>query len=119
MLRIEPQHLCGVGATLRRAGAGVPHERRDRTCGQRFLQAGFAVRERGRVLPPLGEQRGKNVGAERVREDAEARGEHAVRHRETGIAEVTDPDRRRPDDREGDDEGRCRGEHRLAACREP
>ena len=117
--RIEPQDLCGVGAALRRAGADVPHERRDRTCRQRFLQAGFALRERGLVLPPLGEQRGENVGAERDRQDADARGQHAVRHRETGIAEVTDPDRRRPDDREGDDEGRRRGEDRPAACRDP
>ena len=117
--RVEPQDLRGVGAALRRTRADVPYERRDRPCRQRLLQAGFALRERGFVLPPLGEQRGENVCAERDSQDAGASGKHAVRHRETRIAEATDSDRRRPDDCEGDDEGRRRSEDRPAACRNP
>ena len=52
-------------------------------------------------------------------QDAGASSKHAVRHRETGIAEVTDPDRRRPDDCERDDEGCRRSEHRPATRRDP
>ena len=117
--RVELQDLRGVGAALRRTRPDVPYERRDRSCRQQLLQAGFALRERGFMLPPLGEQRGENVCAERDSQDAGASGEHAVRHRETEIAEVTNSDRRRPDDCEGDDEDRRRSEDRPAACRDP
>ena len=108
--RVEPQDLRGVGAALRRTGVDVPYERCDRPCCQRLLQAGFALRQRGFVLPPLGKQRGQNVRAERDSQDAAASGKHAVRHRETGIAEVTDTDRCRPDDGQRDNEGRRRRE---------
>src|SRR5262249_61877969 len=97
----------------------LPSKLRAPPCRERLLQARFALRERGFVLPPLGEQRSENICAERDSQDASASSKHAVRHRETGIAEVTYPDRRRPDDCEGDNEGCRRGEHRPAACRDP
>jgi hypothetical protein len=54
-----------VYAALRRTRADVPYERRDRPCRERFLQAGFALREGSFVLPPLGEQSGEDICARR------------------------------------------------------
>src|SRR5262249_18867568 len=53
--RVEPENLRGVGAALRQPRADAPHERRARPCRERFLQAGFALRERDFVVAPLGE----------------------------------------------------------------
>ena len=63
--RVESQDLRGVGAALRRTRASIPYERRDRSCRQSLLQARFALRDRGFVLPPLCEERGENICAER------------------------------------------------------
>jgi hypothetical protein len=112
LLRFKPQDLRGVGAALRRTRGDIPDERRDRPCRQRLLQCGL-------VLAPLGEQRGKNVCAERNSQDAGSSGEHAVGYRDTGIAEMTDSDRRRPDDCNGNDEGCRRRKDRPATCRYP
>jgi len=117
--RIESQYLRGVGAALRQAGTGIPYEGRDRTRGERLLHARFALRERRLVLPTFGEQRGKNIGAQRDGHDAGARGKHAVRHRQAGRAEMTDPDGGRADDCQRDDKGRSRRKYRLATRRDP
>src|SRR5262249_442927 len=101
----KPGNSGGVGATLRRTRADVPYERGDRPCRERLLQAGFALREHDFVLPPFGEQRGKNVCAQRDSQYAGASSKYAIRHRDTGVAEVTDSNRCRPDDCQGDDEG--------------
>jgi len=71
---------------IRRPRADVPNECRDRPCCERLLHTGFALRERSFVLPPLGKQRGKNIGAERDGQDAGARGKRALSHRQTGTA---------------------------------
>jgi hypothetical protein len=67
------------------------------------------------VLPPFGEERSENVCTERHSQDAGASSKHAVCHRENGIAKVTNSDRSRPNDGEGNDEGRRRSEDRSAA----
>jgi hypothetical protein len=106
--RIEAEELRSIGAALRCTAADVQDECGDRARAQCLLQEGLALGQRSYVPAALGEQRGENVGAERYRQDAGAGREHAVRHRQTGIAEVTDADCRGPDDRQGNDEGRCR-----------
>src|SRR5258706_544471 len=65
LLWAKSQDLCSVLAALRQAGDRIPLERRHRPGRQRFLQPRLALLEHSLMLTPLGEQRRKNVCAQR------------------------------------------------------
>src|SRR5258707_1108360 len=87
LLWAKAQDLRSVLAAQRQAVARIPLERRHRPGRQRFLQPRLALLEHSLMLTPLGEQRRKNVCAQRDLD------------RKAAIIEMTDVECCRPNNR--------------------
>src|SRR5215471_7777426 len=80
LLRIKPEDLRSVVASLRDIVAGIPFEGYDSSGRQCFLQSGLALKESRLVMAPFFKERSKNERAKRNGQNSGLRRQDALFH---------------------------------------
>ena len=124
--RAVPVHGCDPRIAVEATGRKIHAERAQLGASERQLKALVAVLQpliaglECRFGPaPLVEQCGQHQRAQRRDEHRNLDSVHALEHGRARIAEATETERGRRDERNGDDERRSRGEHWTVAGRYP
>src|SRR5579872_1005977 len=119
LARLDAENLLDILTVPDLVRRNVPIECHDATGPKRALKPVFPFQDGALVKPPLAEKRGKNQRAERGGQNGRLSGQDTFFDGQTCVAKNADRKYCRPDDRDGEHEGRYCREGRPEASSNP